>query len=207
MNYLNLSLVNLNTGNTQNMKTHSIFIFLISLLMLISSNIFASEKKHHHKHDHNKQTIIIEQAQARETPPGAKVGAGYLKITNTSKTADTLVSVSGDIAPIIEIHTMTQIDNTIRMEQLKDGVTIPAGETIKLAPGGKHLMFLNLQNQLKAGELYKVTLRFAKAGEIIVDFPVKKVSTDDNSNGAHHNHSNHQHNDQKKQHSKKHHHH
>ena len=168
--------------------------------MLISNNIFASEKQHHHKHDHKKQTIIIEQAQARETPPSAKVGAGYLKIINTSKTADTLVSVSGDIAPIIEIHAMTQIDNTIRMEQLKDGVTIPAGETIKLAPGGKHLMFLNLQNQLKAGELYKVTLRFAKAGEIVVDFPVKKVTSDDNSNGAHHNHSNHQHSDPKKQH-------
>ena len=206
MNYLNLNLVNLNTDNTQNMKTHSTFIFLFSLLMLISSNIFASEKQHHHKHDHKKQTIIIEQAQARETPPGTKVGAGYLKIINTGKTADTLVSVSGDIAPIIEIHTMTQIDNTIRMEQLKDGVTIPAGETIKLAPGGKHLMFLNLHNQLKAGELYKVTLRFAKAGEIAVDFPVKKVSTDDNSNGAHHNHSNHQHSDSKKQHSKNHHH-
>ena len=69
-------------------------------------------------------------------------------------------------------------------------------------------MFLNLQNQLKAGELYKVTLRFAKAGKILVDFPVKKVTFDDNSNGVHHKHSNHhQYSEPKKQHSKKHHHH
>ena len=157
-----------------------------SIALLFSSIAVANHHAHNH---HEKNTIVLEHTEARETPPGVKVGAGYLKITNTGKQDDRLISVSGDLAPVIQIHTMTVQDNVFRMEQLKDGLVIPAGETVQLEAGGKHLMFMQLPKQLKAGEEYKVTLNFEKAGSIEAVFPVKKPGSNETDHSKHHGHS------------------
>ena len=51
-------------------------------------------------------------------------------------------------------------------------VPVPAGETIKLAPGGYHGMLMGLTAPLKEGERYPVTLTFERAGEVTVDVEV-----------------------------------
>lgn len=161
-------------------------ILLFSTLIItasVNSLTFATEHKHHeHKTANTDKTILIEHTQARETPPGVKVGAGYLSITNTGNQDDKLVSASGDLAPIIQIHAMTLKDNVFRMQQLKGGVVIPAGKTVTLEAGKKHLMFMNLPQPLTAGNTHKVTLNFEKAGAIIVSFPVKKANIHEHHN-------------------------
>ena len=38
------------------------------------------------------------------------------------------------------------------MHPVEGGIKIPAGETVTLAPGGYHLMFIKLKHDLKQGE-------------------------------------------------------
>src|SRR5690606_29344960 len=48
----------------------------------------------HHAHKEKAGSLTIEAPWARATPAGAKVGGGYLKITNTGNAPDRLVGGS-----------------------------------------------------------------------------------------------------------------
>lgn len=113
---------------------------------------------------------------ARMTPAGAKVGGGYLAIENKGTEPDRLVSVTAEIADRAEIHEMTVKDGVMNMRMLADGIEIPAGGEVKLAPGGYHLMLIGLKQPLKEGERFKGTLTFAKAGTVDVEFKVEGMA-------------------------------
>ena len=112
---------------------------------------------------------------ARMTPAGAKVGGGYLTIENTGSTPDRLVSVTvaDDVAGRAEIHEMSVADGVMKMQMLPDGIEIPAGGKVALAPGGYHLMLQDLRQPLKEGASFKGTLTFEKAGTVAVEFKVE----------------------------------
>ncbi|KKN91939.1 hypothetical protein LCGC14_0212200 [marine sediment metagenome] len=52
------------------------------------------------------------------------------------------------------------------MRALKEGLAIAAGETIALAPGGKHLMFFGVAEPFEEGASVAVTLTFEHAGAV-----------------------------------------
>lgn len=117
--------------------------------------------------------IEIGHPWSRVTPAGAKVAGGYLTLHNEGTEADTLVSATAEIAEKAEIHEMSVTDGVMTMRPLPNGVEIPAGGEVKLAPGGYHLMMLGLKQPLKEGESFKGTLTFAKAGTVAVEFKVE----------------------------------
>lgn len=117
--------------------------------------------------------LQIEAPWLRATPGGAKVGAGYLRITNTGKEPDRLVSASMPLAGRGEVHEMTMQNGVMQMRWLSEGLPIEPGKTVELKPGGYHLMFLDMKGALKQGETEQVTLTFAKAGSVTVPFPVQ----------------------------------
>jgi copper(I)-binding protein len=119
--------------------------------------------------------LLISQAWSRATPGGAKIGAGYFTIANKGSTADKLVSVSGDIAGKIEVHEMAMNDGVMTMRPVEQGLTIDAGKTVTLAPGGYHLMMMDLRKPLKQGDTLPLTLEFAKAGKVAVTLDVQGV--------------------------------
>ncbi|MCJ8141999.1 copper chaperone PCu(A)C [Ancylobacter sp. A5.8] len=120
--------------------------------------------------------IEIGHPWARMTPAGAKVGGGYVGIHNEGKEPDTLVSASAEVADHVEIHEMAVTDGVMKMRMLSEGLPIPAGGEVKLAPGGYHLMLMGLKQPLKEGESFKGTLTFAKAGTVDVVFKVEGMA-------------------------------
>lgn len=127
-------------------------------------------------HDYRIADIIIDHPFIYETPPVAPVAGGYLTIKNTGKTDDRLIAVKATFANMIQIHDMRVENDVMRMQELVDGIAIPAGESITLKRGGKHIMFMQLQKPMQADREYAATLVFEKAGEIKVYFTIKKVS-------------------------------
>ncbi len=119
--------------------------------------------------------LVITQAWARATPGGAKVGGGYLTIENKGSAPDRLTGGSADIAGKVEVHEMATENGVMKMRQLEKGLTIDPGKTVKLAPGGYHLMMLDLKGPLKQGEKVPVTLDFEKAGKVNVTLDVQGV--------------------------------
>lgn len=126
--------------------------------------------------------LTVRDAWARATPPGAGVAAAYLTIVGGAD-ADRLVGASTSVAAMTQIHSVTESDGMARMRET-DGVEVPAGQRVVLAPQGLHLMLMNLQQPLVAGQHFVVTLRFAHAGTREVSVAV--VAPDQAPPAAHH---------------------
>jgi len=118
--------------------------------------------------------ITIDKAFARATPKGSDVGAGYMVVHNNGATPDTLTGGTADFASV-EIHEMKKENGVMTMAQLKNGLNIPAHGTIRLAPGGYHVMFTHLTKPLVKGEKVTATLTFEHGGPVAVQFPVEGV--------------------------------
>ncbi|MBR0756792.1 copper chaperone PCu(A)C [Bradyrhizobium jicamae] len=119
--------------------------------------------------------LVITQAWTRATPNGAKIGGGYVTIENKGTTPDRLVGGAGDIAGKVEIHEMAMDNGVMKMRPIDKGLTIEPGKTVKLAPGGYHLMMFDLKAPLKQGDKVPVTLQFEKAGKVSVTLDVQGV--------------------------------
>lgn len=141
--------------------------FAAALLLFSAQTAFA--------HEFKIGSIEIEHPWARATPPGAAVGGGYLELTNDGDAADRLVSATAEIAGRVEIHEMKVEDGVMKMAALPDGLPIPAHESVKLAPGGYHIMFLQLKGPLVKGTKIPGTLTFEKAGTVNVEFAVEAI--------------------------------
>jgi copper(I)-binding protein len=119
--------------------------------------------------------LKISAAWARATPKGAKVGGGYLTISNTGDASDRLVGGASAVAKEVQIHEMSMVNGVMKMRPVAGGLEIKPGATVTLKPGGYHVMFVGLAQPLKQGEHFKVTLEFAKAGKVDVDFTTEGV--------------------------------
>lgn len=122
-------------------------------------------------HDATAGDVTISAAYARAMLPGAKVGGGYLSITNVG-TADRLVGATSDRAPSVQIHEMKMEGGIMIMREIKGGVPVPAKGVLELKPGGYHLMFMNVSNPFKQGETIHTVLTFEKAGSVEVALTV-----------------------------------
>lgn len=113
---------------------------------------------------------------AKPTIAGAKVGGGFLKVTNEGNEDDRLVSitVSPDIAATAQLHEMKMENDVMKMRQLENGITVPAGQTVELKPGALHVMFMDIARPFADGEKIKATLTFEKAGTVDVEFNVEQ---------------------------------
>ncbi len=134
---------------------------LVSVLM--TSIAFASDEV-------KVGNLKIENPQARATVPAQKMSGGFLKIENKGG-ADKLLAASSSVSKTMELHTMTMDGNIMRMREVK-AIDVPANGMVELRPGGLHLMFMDLNEQLKPGSTFKVKLKFEKAGEVEVPFKV-----------------------------------
>jgi len=158
------------------------FRTLLLSLPLILSAAFASAQ------DITKGDLVISAPWSRATPGGAQVAGGYLAITNKGLSAERLISFTTDLADQPEIHEMTNEGGVMKMRPLAKGLVIPAGATVKLEPGSYHLMLLKLKKPLTAGQRFKATLVFEKAGPVEVEFEVRAMGEGTQKGQGHHNH-------------------
>lgn len=116
--------------------------------------------------------IDIGHPYARPAREGQQVGGGYLKLANKGA-ADRLLSATSPAAGSVEIHTMSMEGDVMKMRQVT-AIDLPNGQTVELKPGGHHLMLMGLKAPLKPGDKFPLTLRFEKAGEIVVTVSVEE---------------------------------
>lgn len=122
-------------------------------------------------HSFKVAAIDIGHPHARPTNAGQQVGVGYLKLSNQGA-ADRLLSATSPAAASVEMHSMAMEGDVMKMRQV-DAIELPAGQTVELKPGGYHLMLMGLKAPLKAGDKLPLTLRFEKAGEVVVTVNVE----------------------------------
>ena len=100
--------------------------------------------------------------------------AVYMVLSNGSATPDRLVSAAADVAGAVEIHETVMDGDVMRMQQLTDGLEVPANGQVELKPGGLHVMLIGLTRDLNPGETFPVTLQFEQAGAVTVEAEVRQ---------------------------------
>lgn len=130
--------------------------------------------------------LVVSVAWSRETPPTATVAAGFVTIQNKGDRDDQLIRIESQTAKRVELHTMRDDNGVMRMRQLVDGVPIPAGQTVVLAPGGDHAMFIEPVRHAVAGEQLQATLVFRDAGRLPVAFAVRGMAEQGEGGHGHH---------------------
>ena len=116
--------------------------------------------------------ITVTDAWARTSTMADRAGAAYLTIHNGGSAADKLLSVSSPAAATVEMHETTMTDGMMGMAPVA-AIEVPAGGQAELAPGGFHIMLIDLTQELKAGDKIDLTLTFEQAGEIKVSAEVR----------------------------------
>jgi copper(I)-binding protein len=94
---------------------------------------------------------------------------------NKGSAPDRLVGGSADAAGKVEIHEMAMANGVMKMRPVDKGLEIDPAKTVKLSPGGYHIMLIELKSQLKQGDKLPITLEFEKAGKVTVSFDVEGV--------------------------------
>ena len=119
--------------------------------------------------------VKAENPFVRAVPPGQPNSAAFMVLSNSSAVAHQVVSATRPVANTVELHTHTNNNGVMEMRQIPQ-IDVPANGKAELAPGGLHIMLIELRQELKAGESVAVTLTFEDGSTTVVDAPIKEVT-------------------------------
>ena len=122
---------------------------------------------------HAAPSVAVSDGWARATLPHQDEAAAYLTLRSTG--GDTLTGIDSPQAGMVMLHQSTQRNGVSGMEDM-DSLALPPGKAVTLAPGGMHLMLMDVKRSLQAGDTLHLSLHFSKAGDVIVALPVLPVS-------------------------------
>jgi copper(I)-binding protein len=117
-------------------------------------------------------SIVVDSAWSRAAMAGRE-GVVYLTITDTGQ-PDTLTGAATGVAAMAELHETINDNGVMKMRPVASLPIVP-GKTLTLAPGGYHIMLMNLKQPLMEGDHFPITLNFAKAGAVTATVKVEKA--------------------------------
>ena len=105
--------------------------------------------------------VQIDEPWVRGTVPQQRATGAFMRLT--AEKAARLVDAQSPVAGLVEVHEMAMEGDVMKMRRIA-ALELPAGETVELKPGGYHVMLMQLQGQVKAGDEVPVTLVFEDVG-------------------------------------------
>ena len=115
--------------------------------------------------------IVIKDQWIR---PGAEkmATALYFTLENNGSEADTLYAVETDIAKMVQIHETYTDGDMMGMREIGEIIVEPES-SVKLEPGGMHIMVMKLKKDIKIGDEIDFTLYFRNADKITITAEAK----------------------------------
>lgn len=119
--------------------------------------------------------IEVQDAWARPAPAAGGNGAIYFRLVNSGNEADQLLGGESPVAAAFELHETTMsADGVMSMAPLAGGVELPARDEVELKPGGVHIMLVELNRPLAAGDVVPITLQFEKSSAMTLEVEVRE---------------------------------
>jgi len=106
------------------------------------------------------QPVTVKDAWVRAPAPGQKVAGAYMELA--SRTSMALIAVASPAAARVELHSTSMDGGVMKMRPVAR-IELPAGKAVKLAPGGLHIMLVDLKLPLKPGDKVPLTLTVQRA--------------------------------------------
>ena len=107
--------------------------------------------------------VKVEKPWVRGAVPGQLATGAFLDITSVKDAA--LVKAESPVAATVEVHAMEMKNNVMTMREVPK-IDLPAGKQVRLAPGGFHIMLMDLKQPVKNGETVPIRLT--------IEYPDKK---------------------------------
>jgi copper(I)-binding protein len=123
-------------------------------------------------HQYELGALTIAHPWSRPTAPGMSMGVAYFFITNHGSAPDVLIGASTPAAASVQMHQTTITEGMARMRPLTEIVIAP-GATVRIEPGGIHLMLVELKAPLELGKSVPLELQFRTAGKITVQLSIE----------------------------------
>ena len=130
--------------------------------------------------------LTLESFWIRAMPPGQPMTAGYGTIINSSDGPTTILGASVTFADKVEFHETITVDDAVRMQPM-ESLTLEAGESLTLTPGGAHLMIMGVAAMPSEGSDVALCVQTG-AEETCVEAPVVRqapAATDMHHHHAH----------------------
>jgi protein SCO1 len=121
----------------------------------------------------NARKIEVRNPRVTLVPP---TGAIYLTVVNPGPEADRLLRVETAAARLAETHESRVEGGLMRMVARPEGFAVPAGGTLELKPGGKHVMLVETSADAATAATIPVTLHFERAGAVTVQAAVQSAA-------------------------------
>ena len=102
--------------------------------------------------------------------PAPDIASLYFTIVNFGERPDTLQSVGTHLGTA-ELHEVITEGGRSMMRHVH-ALPIAPGDTVRLAPGGYHVMITALSQPLEVGDTLAVTLTFTRGGAVGINAPV-----------------------------------
>jgi len=119
------------------------------------------------------ESLRVTDAWIKNLPMAVPVRAGYMHISNNQNREVTIVSLQSKSFESIEIHQSMEVNGMMSMRPV-DTLSIPAGASLELAPGGFHLMMMNPLDELIPGQKVAVTLYYEDQKAQLIEMEVRK---------------------------------
>lgn len=115
---------------------------------------------------------LVTSAWSRAALKGS-TGAVYLTVRGGSQ-SDRLIGARCDVSAGPEMHFSSQEHGVTTMRSVP-AIDVRAGQIVRFAPGGLHIMLPDLQTDLRPGQTLSLTLVFSRAGEVRVPVVVRRA--------------------------------
>ena len=99
--------------------------------------------------------------------------AAFMMVTNEGEQEVTLVGADTEVAGMVEIHEMTEVDGEMVMQAIEGGLVLAPGRGQMLQPGGNHIMLMEMRQALAPGDEVALTLEFSDGSSKELTVPVK----------------------------------
>ncbi|MDH5396217.1 MAG: copper chaperone PCu(A)C [Gammaproteobacteria bacterium] len=143
--------------------TYRFFNVLITSIFLFAANtVFAD-------------SVTVKDAYVRAVPQGQPNSAAFMVIENKSAKDLALVNARSNVSDVVELHTHTKENGMMKMRPVKK-IPVKAGSETVLKPGGLHVMFIGIKQELNVGDKVDLQLEFDNGTFIKLSVPVKMVA-------------------------------
>ena len=120
--------------------------------------------------------LTVDDPYVRLAPPGAQTTGAFMLIKNSGSADCKLVKAESPVAKIVELHNHVNENGVMKMRQVQS-IDVKANGQAELKPGGYHIMLINMEKELKEGDVVPITLSCDDGSKTRIEAPVRKLQT------------------------------
>jgi len=136
---------------------------LAAMSLLASSQLLAASA----------DKLMVMDSWVRAAPPAAKVQAAFFNLMNHNNQDINLVGVEAEGFGYGELHLSSKKNGMMVMEK-QQKITVKANSTLKFKPGSYHIMLLQPEKIVPAGQNIDVVFTLANGEKFSAKMPVKR---------------------------------